>query len=81
MQAKKKRFWSYVHDEEGTLTGDLGEFDSLTEAIDGVSNWLWSNLEKAARLTVRVVDNDLQDGTTVWWAGPKALEGIDDRTT
>lgn len=70
--AMRKRYWVYVHDKDGDLLEDLGEFDGIDRAIDQVAQYLsdpmpaWDMTE----ITVRIVDNELQDGTTIWKAGP-----------
>lgn len=76
MTEGRKRYWVYSHDEAGDLIKDLGETDVRQHALDAAgaelhSLYLSNDLNW---VTVRVVDYDLQDGTTIWLAGPVKAE-------
>lgn len=63
-----KRYWVYIHDEEGEIVDDVGNFDTLHQSIEAVTEVLPFDGERAAD-TIRIVDYEAQ-GQTVWLAGP-----------
>ena len=64
----KGRFWVYMHDSDGTLEDDFGEVDDFNQALDLVVVALGSRIDLTG-MTIRIVDNQLNDGETIWLAG------------
>lgn len=72
MPETKKRYWVYSHraDSAAEMITDLGQHEKLRDAIDSLAGYLVGLYPQMTGVVVRVVDNDLQGGTTVWMAGP-----------
>lgn len=70
MAKKKPRYWVYSHDRDGLLIENISDCDELRDAIDSAASYLMKLYPQYSGVTVRVVDNDLDHGTTVWLAGP-----------
>lgn len=69
--ADRKRYWVYVNnDVEEELEDDLGEFDSLLDAIEEAGEFIKNDLPIVSPMdfAVHIVDNTTS--TTIWIAGP-----------
>lgn len=73
------RYWVYVHDMDGDMTQDLGDFESfaharaaVTKLLDDAAPWL-----PISRRVIRIVDH--LNHSTCWIAAPmeyiKAIAG------
>lgn len=62
------RYWAYVHDVDGELLDDLGDFGTFVEACEEAIAYV--RLHVDLKTTVRVIDRELQGGSTVWAIGP-----------
>lgn len=62
-----KPYWAYIEFEDD-LVSDLGEYDTLTEALEAVGNEIWTRSEVQPGANYHIVDNTTS--TTVWIAGP-----------
>lgn len=72
------RFWAYVHDLDGDLVKDLGEFAQFGDAMDATLaeikvNRLFPDMD-VMQLVYRIIDSD-DDIQTVWIAGPVSYIG------
>lgn len=69
----RPRYWVYVHDKDGDIVKTIYEGNDLQEAMAEVMDYFgdqtWHQINMTE--TARIVDNHLQDGTTIWMAGPK----------
>jgi hypothetical protein len=68
------RFWVYTHDQNG-IVSDVAETETLKHALDEAGTELYRlHLNNdLGWCGVRIIDRQLNDGTTVWFAGPKNL--------
>lgn len=65
-------FWAYIHDAEGELTEDLGDYSTLEDAADElISNMRYNHADWYLTHTARVVETSTQ--ATVWRAGPTRI--------
>lgn len=66
----ENRYWAYIHDSEGEITEDLGEYSNVADAVDElISNMRYNEHGWYATHTARVVDHEHDGGTTIWIAG------------
>lgn len=64
------RFWVYTNDLDGDMLRDYGNFDDRNSADLVATTVLDTAGFDPDTMIVRIVDMQLNDGQTIWLAGP-----------
>lgn len=64
------RFWVYSNDLNGDMLYDFGNFEDRPTADLTATTVLDTAGFDPDTMVVRIVDMELNDGTTIWLAGP-----------